>query len=86
MERRLQAVYKNGVLLPLEALPLEERQQVTVTIVDLGSVGQEIAGYFSPEEWAQAALDTVSLDEVRRALATISGSLSDAVIAQREER
>ena len=86
MEKRLQAVYKNGVLGPLEGLPLEERQQVTVTILDPGSVGQEIAGYFSPEEWAQAARDTVSLDEVRRALATISGSLSDAVIAQREER
>ena len=86
MERRLQAVYKNGVLQPLEALPLEESQQVTVTIVDADSVGQEIAGYFSPEEWAQAAQDTVSLDEVRRALATISGSLSDTVIAQREER
>jgi len=86
MERRLQAVYKNGVLQPLEALPLEESQQVTVTIVDAGSVGQEIAGYFSPEDWAQAAQDTVSLDEVRRALATISGSLSDTVIAQREER
>ncbi|MEO6760580.1 MAG: antitoxin family protein [Saprospiraceae bacterium] len=86
MERRLQAVYKNGVLQPLEALPLEERQQVTVTIVDPGSIGQEIAGYFSPDEWAQAAQDTVSLDEVRRALATSSGSLSDTVIAQREER
>jgi predicted DNA-binding antitoxin AbrB/MazE fold protein len=86
MERRLQAVYKDGVLQPLEALPLEERQQVTVTIFDPGSAGQEIAGYFSPEEWAQAAQDAVSLDDVRRALATISGSLSDTVIAQREER
>ena len=86
MERRLQAVYKHGVIQPLEELPLEERQQVTVTIVDPGSVGQEIAAYFSAEEWAQAAQDPVSLDEVRRALATISGSLSDTVIAQREER
>ncbi len=86
MERRLQAVYTNGVLQPLEALTLKERQEVTVTIIDPGSVGQEVAGYFSPEEWAQAAQDTVSLDEVRRALATISGSLSDTVIAQREER
>lgn len=80
------AVYKNGILQPLEALPPEEKRQVTVTIVDPGSVGHEIAGYFSAEEWAQAAQDTVSLDEVRRALATISGSLSGTVIAQREER
>ena len=34
MERRLQAVCKNGVLQRLEALPLEERQQVTVTMID----------------------------------------------------
>jgi len=46
----------------LEALPLEERRQVTVTIVDPGSAGQEIAGYFSPEEWAQAAQNTVRPD------------------------
>lgn len=86
MERRLQAVYRDGVLQPLEALPLADRQQVTVTITDPGSVGPDVAGYFSPEEWAQAAQDGVSLDEVRQALATISGSLSDTVIAQREER
>ena len=86
MDKRLQAVYQNGVLQPLEMLPLSERQQVTVTINAPDSMEHEIAGYFTPEEWAQAAQDTVSLDEVRRALATISGTLSDAVIAQREER
>jgi predicted DNA-binding antitoxin AbrB/MazE fold protein len=86
MEKRLQAVYKDGVLQPLEAVPLEERQQVTVTISDPTTVGQDVAGYFTPEEWAEAALDDISLDEVRRALSTISGSLSDAVIALRQER
>jgi predicted DNA-binding antitoxin AbrB/MazE fold protein len=49
MEKRLQAVYRNGE--PLEPVPLEDREQVTVTIL-----------------W------------------TISGSLSEAVIALREER
>ena len=86
MEKRLQAVYRNGVLQPLEALLLEEKQQVTVTITDPRSVGQDVAGYFSAEEWAAASQDTISLDEVRQALSTISGSLSDAVIAQRQER
>jgi hypothetical protein len=80
MEKRL------GVLQPLEPLPLEERQQVTVTITDPAAVGQDVAGYFSPEEWAEAAHDDVSLDEVRRALSSIPGSLSDAVIALRQER
>jgi predicted DNA-binding antitoxin AbrB/MazE fold protein len=86
MERRLQAVYTNGVLLPLEALPLEDKQQVTVTISDPSTGGRHITGYFSPEEWAEAAQDDVSLDEVRRALSTMSGSLADAIIALRQER
>ena len=86
MEKRLQAVYKDGVLQPLEAIPLEERQQVPVTISDPTTVGQDVAGYFTPEEWAEAAHDDVTLDEVRCALSTISGSLSEAVIALRQER
>ena len=86
MEKRLQAVYENGVLYPLESLPLEEKQQVTVTITDPITVSQDAAGYFTPEEWAEAARDDVSLDEVRRALSTITGSLSDAVVALRQER
>ena len=85
MEKTLQAVYKDGVLHPLEALPLEERQQVTVTITDV-TAGQDVAGYFTHEEWAEAAHDDVTLGEVRRALSTISGSLSEAVIALRQER
>jgi len=44
------------VLQPLQAVPLEERQQVTVTITDPTIVGQDVAGYFTPEEWAEAAL------------------------------
>jgi predicted DNA-binding antitoxin AbrB/MazE fold protein len=86
MEKTLHAVYKDGVLQPLEALALEERQQVTVTITEPMTADQDIAGYFTPEEWADALHDDVSLDDVRRALSTISGSLSEAVIDLREER
>ena len=86
MEKRFQAVYKDGILQPLETVPLEERQQVTVTISDPTTVSPDLAGYFTPEEWAEAAHDDISLDEVRRALSTISGSLSEAVIAIRQER
>lgn len=86
MEKRLQVVYKDGVLQPLEAVPLEDKQQVIVTITDPNTLGQDVAGYFSPEEWEEAAHDDVSLDEVRRAMSMLSGSLSDAVIALRRER
>ena len=86
MEKRLQAVYKGGVLQPLEPLPLEEMQQATVTITDLQAIDDDLAGYFTPEEWDAAARDRVTWDDVRQTLSKISGSLSDAVIAQRQER
>lgn len=85
METRVQAVYKDGVLQPLGPVPLEAEQQVTVIISD-EATAEDIAGYFTPEEWAEAANDDVSLADVRRALSTISGSLSEAVIALRQER
>ena len=40
----------------------------------------------SPEEWAEAAGDDISLDDVRHALATIRGSLSEALIDERRDR
>ena len=86
MEKRLQAVYKHGALYPLEPLQLQDMQEVTLTITDTSSIDEDLAGYFTAEEWREAATDTVTWDEVRRALAGISGSLSDAVSAQRQER
>lgn len=46
----------------------------------------DVAGYFEPEEWEAAKRDNISLQEFRRALLSIPGSLADAVIASREER
>lgn len=37
MHKRLEAVYENGVLRPLEPVDLEEHQRVTVTIEENGS-------------------------------------------------
>ena len=85
MEKTVQAVYENGALYPLEPL-LGERQQVTVTISDRTDVSQSHPLLVSPGEWSDAAQDDVSLDEVRRALATIDGSLSEAVLEERRER
>ena len=86
MEKVFQAVYKDGVLRPDEPLPLEEMQRVSVTINDSPAIDGDVAGYYAPEEWAAAALDPISWDEVKQALAGIMGSLSDAVTAQRQER
>lgn len=86
MEKTVQAVYREGVLQPLEPLQLEEMQQVTVTITDSPAIDDDLAGFFTPQEWAAAAHDDITWDDVQRAFSKISGSLSDTVIAQRQER
>ena len=86
MEKTVQAVYENGVLHPLEPLLLAERQQVTVTISDAINLSPSHPLLVSPDEWSDAAHDDIGIDEVRRALSTIHGSLSQAVLEERRER
>jgi predicted DNA-binding antitoxin AbrB/MazE fold protein len=86
MEKTIQAVYEDGVLRPLEPILLEERQEVTVTISDQGNIPRDHPLLASSDEWASAAGDQVSLDEVRRALASIRGSLSEVVLEERRDR
>jgi len=76
-------VYENGLLRPLETLDLANLQHVQVTISD---EAVDIASYFDPAEWGASKRDDISLAEVRRALSSIRGSLSEAVIASRDER
>jgi predicted DNA-binding antitoxin AbrB/MazE fold protein len=86
MERTVRAVYENGVLLPLEPLALAERQEVVITISDAHSAALDHPLLSSPEEWQDAAEDEVSLEEVRAALSTIRGSLSEAILEERRDR
>ena len=86
MEKTVQAVYEGGVLRPLEPIPLKERQEVTVTISDEGNIPGNHPLLASPDEWAAAASDEISLDVVRRALSTIRGSLSETILDERRDR
>ena len=86
MEKTVQAVYENGVLRPLEPVPLKDQQEVTVTISDQGNIPCDHPLLASSDEWASSAGDDISLDEVRRALSTIRGSLSETVIKERRDR
>lgn len=81
-----EAIYENGVLRPLENLALPNLQHVLVTISGAPATGDDLAGYFDPEEWGAAKHDDIGLQDVRRALSSIPGSLADAVVASREER
>jgi predicted DNA-binding antitoxin AbrB/MazE fold protein len=85
---RVEAVYENGILRPLEPLALSEHQRVVVTLSDATSPRRR-----ADEEYLAAVREQVAkegpppgLDEVRRRLAKITGSMSADFIAEREDR
>lgn len=77
MQREFEAVFEHGVLRPLEPLQLLDRKRVQVTVLEapqgIPATSEELA-------------DDVSLEEVRKALASIPGSIADAVTSLREDR
>jgi predicted DNA-binding antitoxin AbrB/MazE fold protein len=87
MREQIEVVYENGVLRPLGPLPAEvhEHERYTVTIEGVGG----------GESWLDAACaaaaardgdPAASLEDVRRALAKVPGTLAEQVRAEREER
>lgn len=79
-------MYEGGVLHPLEPLLLREHQQVTVTVFEDISLPEDHPLLVSPDEWAQSGGEEITLDEVRRGLSGIQGSLSQAIIDERRDR
>jgi predicted DNA-binding antitoxin AbrB/MazE fold protein len=86
MSKRLEAVYENGVLRPLEPLNLGEHQRVTVILPELPTPEEDWLDVNCLQLCATEADESVSLEAVRAALAKIPGSLTADFIAEREER
>ena len=84
MTRSLQAIYEQGVLRPLEPLPLQEHQQVTVTVSDQEEADWPDATFLRYLE--TQADDSVTLEQVRSALAKIPGSMVEDFRRERDER
>ena len=85
MNRTIEAIYENGVLRPLEPLDLEEQEHVSVTISDDIEEPEWLDVEFL-REIADEADDSISLEEVRKAMSKIPGSLTADCIAERDER
>ena len=89
MERHIEAIYENGVLRPLEPLDLVEQQRVRITVSDNG--GDPLADLLDTEFMAWCAQEAQKspapgIEEVRRMLSKIQGSMADVIIAERDER
>ena len=86
MSLRVEAVYENGVLKPLEPVDLPESERVTLLISrrpGRALLDQDLV------ERAKAEVAVMkhrpSIEEVRRALSKIPGSMVPDVIAERED-
>jgi len=83
---RIHAIYTNGAFRPLDPVSCQEQDRVFLTVENAGaaedvSLDNEFLAYVE-----QDADDSVSLEQVRAALAKISGSLASDVRADRDER
>ena len=90
MAREVEAVYENGMLRPLEPLPLAEHQHVRVTVSEIPGdpLVSMIDGIFL-EEARQAVAEAGHIpthEEVRRMTATDASCWSEAILAERQER
>jgi predicted DNA-binding antitoxin AbrB/MazE fold protein len=87
MHQQIEVVYENGVLRPLGPLPdqMQEHQRYTVTIDLPGGRASQVDAACVAAAAREADL-AVSLEEVRRVLAKVQGTLAEAVFAEREER
>lgn len=77
MRERIEVVYENGVLRPVDVLrgQFQEHQHLTITI----------EGPVTAQSWLAGADPTVPLEAVRQALGKTTTTLADLVRAERDE-
>jgi predicted DNA-binding antitoxin AbrB/MazE fold protein len=86
MSRTVQAIYTNGTFRPLEPVPCQEQERVVLTVesatdAELSLLDSEFLSYCESQ-----ADDSISLEEVRQALAKIPSALADDIRADRDHR
>ena len=84
MSHHLRAIYEDGVLRPLEPLDLPEKRVVDLVVSE--EVPVSPVRFVPVEEYSPYADDSVTLEQVRRCLAKIPGSLAQDFRNERNER
>jgi predicted DNA-binding antitoxin AbrB/MazE fold protein len=88
MPRQVEAIYENGVLRPLEPLGLTEHQHVLVSVSEANPPRSALAVEYIERMKREADADAPApgVEEVRRRLAKIPGSMSAEIITERGDR
>lgn len=83
---QFEAVYENGVLRPLNPVDLPEHERLSVTVNKLADPLADVLDWDAHELAASEGDDSVSLEQVQKALSKIPGSMAAVVSAERDER
>ena len=88
MPLQVDAVYENGVLRPLQPLDLKEHERVVVSVDKAGTArSKPDAEYIDKlRRELEVAGPAPDLEDVRRRLAKIPGSMAEEIISQRGDR
>lgn len=91
MNKSFQAVFEAGVLKPLEPLPLQDHDIVTLIVANGGGsqiLDDEPDDFIDHDALAVADCEgegAISLEQLHELLKSIPGSMSDTVIEERGE-
>ena len=89
---QFEAVYENGILRPLGPVDLVESERVTVSVSPVkpnrdkrraSMIDQTLVAFAKAE--IASMKEVPSLEEIRRQLSSIKGSMAEAIIAERGE-
>ena len=90
MVTRVEAIYEDGALHPVEPLALAEHERVTITIEPQDDLDDLIDHDFLAQCKAAAAKrgnkPAPTIEEIRERLKKVQGSFSDLIIQERGER
>jgi predicted DNA-binding antitoxin AbrB/MazE fold protein len=85
MSRTIQAIFTNGAFRPLEPIQCREQERVVITVENADTAEESLLDHDFLKYCETQADDSVSLEDVRQALAKIPGSLANDIRGERDE-
>jgi predicted DNA-binding antitoxin AbrB/MazE fold protein len=85
MSRTIHAIYANGAFQPLEPVNCQDQERVVLTVENAASAEENLLDHEFLRYCESQADDSVSLEDVRQALAKIGGSLTNDVRGERDQ-
>ncbi len=85
MNRTVQAIYANGAFRPLEPVSCQEQERVVLTVENAGTAEENLLDHEFLSYCETQADDSVSLEDVRQAMAKIPGSLAADIRVERDQ-